>query len=201
MTTPAPRPPVIGVIGAVASGKSAVTARLVGLGAVALDADREVGGLLASPEIAMRIASEVDPRAVADGAIDRRALADAVFSDPHKRAALEAILHPPVAEAARRLAGSPPAGATAVVIDAPLLLEAGLDALCDELWFIDTPRADRVRRAAESRGWDVAELDRRERAQLSVDVKRQRADRVIDNSGTLDELLVNVDRAFQGLGA
>jgi len=199
--TPQPRPPVLGVLGAVASGKSAVTSRLVELGAVALDADREVGGLLGRAEIAARIGDEVDPGAVAEGRVDRRALADAVFSDSAKRAALEAILHPPVVEAARRLADAPPAGARAVVIDAPLLLEAGLDAMCDELWFVDTPRADRVRRAEESRGWNEAELDRREQAQVSVDEKRRRADRVIDNDGTLDALRARVEQAFEALCA
>jgi len=199
MPAPAPRTPVIGILGAIASGKSAVTRALAALGAAVHDADKEVGELLNAPEVLERIAREVDPRAVAGGALDRKALADAVFADADTRAALEAILHPPVLESARRLARNPPPGASAVVIDAPLLIEAGLDALCDELWYVDTPREVRVRRASDTRGWSEDELDRRERAQIPLEEKRGRADRVIDNSGSLDELEERVASAWRAL--
>lgn len=193
--------PVIGLLGGVASGKSAVAARLAELGGVVLDADVEVGGLLQDPAILARIAVEVDSAALADGRLDRRVLADAVFNDAAKRGALEAILHPPVIEAARRLIDQPPPGASALVIDAPLLLEAGLDSLCDELWFIDTPAETRRRWALERRGWDAGELERREAAQVSLQDKRRRATRILANDASLDDLRRRVDEAWASLRA
>ncbi len=191
--------PVIGLLGGVASGKSAVAARLVELGAAALDADREVGELLESPEIVARIGREVSAGAVKDGEIDRAALGAVVFGDEKKRKALEGILHPPVVDAARRLVAGPPEGADAVVIDAPLLIEAGLDVLCDELWFVETPVERRLAWARERRGWGEGELEQRERAQVSLEEKRRLVDRVIENDGSLDDLNRAVDRAWAEL--
>jgi len=190
------RAPVIGVVGAVGAGKSAVASALRRLGAAVLDADREVGRLLATPEIAARIGEAFGPGVLREGEVDRRALASEVFGDAGKRARLEAILHPPVVEACRALAASPPEGAAAVVIDAPLLFEAGLDALCDEVWFVDAERATRLERVRASRGWDERELDRRDEAQLPADEKRRRSDRALINEGDERALAAEVERAL-----
>lgn len=76
----------------------------------------------------------------------------------------------------------------AVIVDAPLLFEAGLDKECDAVVFVDTPRDSRLKRVQETRGWDEAELTRREKAQLPLEEKRKRADVVIANDGTLEVL-------------
>ncbi len=192
MTTPlTPRTktiPVIGLLGAVASGKSAVAAGLESLGASVFDADKTVGGLLETEAIVARIAREIDAAAVVEGAVDRRRLADLVFTDASKRAALEAILHPLVIDAARSLIASPPDGAVAIIIDAPLLLEAGMETMCDELWYVDSPLDQREKRAKETRGWSAEELARRESAQISPKEKRRRANRVIPNDSDLTSL-------------
>jgi len=180
--------PVIGLIGDVGAGKSTVAAALHDLGSAVLDADRAVGALLAEPVIRERIAAEVAPEALRGGRIDRAALAAKVFADPCARRALEAILHPPVILAAEALVASPPAGATAVVLDAPLLLEAGMDGLCDEVWYVTAPVRVRQERVEQSRGWTPAELGRRESAQLPAEEKQARADRVIHNGAGPREL-------------
>ena len=82
------------------------------------------------------------------------------------------------------------------VIDAPLLLEAGWDEACDWILFVDTPEARR-RAFAADRGWGAGEFERRERAQLSVDAKRARADWVIDNAGDLAALDKAVDEFWR----
>jgi len=192
---------VIGLVGSIGAGKSAVAAALRELGAAIFDADGEVGRLLASPGIATRIGVEFGHEAAPGGVVDRRALASAVFGDPERRRRLEGILHPPVVEAARALVTSPPPAAAAVVIDAPLLFEAGLDALCDEVWFVRAPREIRLERVRSSRGWDGAELARREAAQLPDAVKRERSDREIENDGGLDELASAVRGAFEAAAA
>jgi dephospho-CoA kinase len=66
-------------------------------------------------------------------------------------------------------------GVLAYVWDSPLLLEAGLDELCDTVIFVDAPMEDRLRRVAE-RGWDASELDRREKVQMPLDKKRAKAE-------------------------
>ena len=83
-------------------------------------------------------------------------------------------------------------GVGIVVIDAPLLFEAGVDRECDEVWFIDAPREQRLARVKASRGWDEAELDRREGAQLQADEKRRRSTRVIVNDGDEGALIAQV---------
>ena len=111
------------------------------------------------------------------GRIDRRRVSDIVFRDAGQRKWLEELLHP-VANKARvelmEQASRDPA-VLAYVWDSPLLLEAGLDALCDTVVYVDAPRADRLRRVAE-RGWDEAELDRREIVQMPLDKKREKAE-------------------------
>jgi dephospho-CoA kinase len=78
------------------------------------------------------------------------------------------------------------------VIDAPLLFEVGLDDLCDAIIFVDTPRDLRLQRLRASRGWDEAELARREESQLPLDAKRSRADYVVRNDGDLSDLSAQV---------
>jgi dephospho-CoA kinase len=87
-----------------------------------------------------------------------------------------------------------------VVVDAPLLYEAGVDKECDFVVFVDAPREQRLARV-KARGWDEAELDRREKAQLSLQEKRTRADAVVENKGTLDDVRVAVGRLLADLAA
>ena len=78
---------------------------------------------------------------------------------------------------------SPPPGTRALVIDAPLLLEVGLDRECDRIVFVDTPSEARAERVRASRGWTPEELARREDLQWPLDRKRGSADHVIRNDG------------------
>lgn len=184
--------PTIGLAGAIGAGKSAVARILAEAGCAVADADAAVREILAEPEVAATLRSWWGPRVIAaDGSVDRGAIAGIVFEDPSERRRLESLLHPLVA--ARRAATFAAAGeAPARVIDAPLLLEAGLDRECDLVLFVDAPRELRLRRLRESRGWEEAELDRRERAQWPLDRKRARADHVISNDADLASLRIRV---------
>ena len=193
------RVPVIGLVGTVGAGKSAVAAVLADLGAAVFDADSEAKSLLDDPAIQRTIAARVSDRAVVGGRVDRAALAEVVFSNEKARRALERILHPAVIERAERLAHQPPAGARAVVIDAPLLFEAGLDRVCSTVWCVDAPRAVRLARVTEHRGWTVDELDRRERVQRPIEEKRRASAVVIDNDADLAALRARVQDAWRGL--
>jgi dephospho-CoA kinase len=85
----------------------------------------------------------------------------------------------------------------AFVVDAPLLIEAGMDAeLCDAVIFVDADASIRQARTKERRGWSSEEHARREQAQDSLDLKRKRADYVVNNNSTPDALREEVARVF-----
>lgn len=195
---------VIGILGGVAGGKSLVAHELVRLGAGLLDADRAAHDVLRMPEIEAAARSRWGAGVFGpDGRIDRGRLAEVVFAappqGPPERKYLEQITHPQVgrllAEEAERLRA---AGCVAAALDAPLLLEAGWDKLCDTLVFVDAPRGLRLARARE-RGWNDADFAAREAAQESLDAKRRRADVVVDNAASPEATRLQVERFWHSL--
>ena len=176
------RPVVIGLCGGVAAGKSAVASMFSAHGLLGVDADAHARAAATEPAVLRAIVARFGPAMVRDGALDRAAMAQRVFADPGAKAELEAIRHPRIlARIHAELAAARAAG-TSVLLDAPLLLETGLDALCDRVVFVAASDAVRLRRAAV-RGWDAAELARREAAQQPLAAKAARADHRIDNDG------------------
>lgn len=193
----------IGLVGGVASGKSLVAKMLVDLGAGRLDADGAGHELLAHDAqvralLSQRWGGEIFAE---DGTVDRKAIARRVFgSTPAaavEREFLESVLHPRIKDhlqaRAKVFAAS---GSPAVVLDAPLLLEAGWGPLCDHVLFIDVSREQRLSRA-RTRGWSDAEFSSREAAQWPTEKKRQHADFVISNDGTEAELRSAVQKFWQ----
>ena len=192
-------PPVIGLLGGVASGKSTVARMLAEQGATLVSADEIAHAVLARPEVRDRIVARWGREVLAGGGqVDRAKLGERVFADPQELAALEAITHPAILAAMRQqIAGAQgSADVAAVVVDAPLLIEAELDALCDLLVFVDTPLETRLARAA-GRGWDASELRRRERHQQPLEAKRGRARFIIENDSTLETTLEQVQQLWQ----
>ena len=158
----------IGLVGGVASGKSLAAKYLVDLGAVHLDADRTGHDVLAEDtEVRQAIVDRWGEGVLAaDKSIDRSAVARRVFAQSKTgetdRQFLEALLHPRIGirlDEQRNDAAA--AGKPAVVLDAPVLLEAGWGKLCDVVLMIDSSRELRLSRA-KTRGWTEAEFDRRE---------------------------------------
>ncbi|QDV24278.1 dephospho-CoA kinase [Aureliella helgolandensis] len=186
------RPFVVGFVGGIAAGKTHFGAALESLGAVRIDADAIGHRVLQDPAVQSRLCELFGDAIVrSDGTLDRKALAACVFGDtPVAKAAklqLEELVHPRIhALAVAKLqeyqaACEPP---VVVVIDAPLLLEAGWAPYCDAIIFIETPFAVRARRALE-RGWTETHLRDREASQLPLNEKRKQATHVV--SGQLDE--------------
>lgn len=182
--------PVIGLTGAIGAGKSTVARMLAALGCVVSYSDDLARLALHEPEIRQRIIDTWGNTVVtgATGEIDRSALAHIVFNNAVHRQALERIIHPWIEARRKAIFASAPRSARAFVIDAPLLIEAGLDDECDAVIFVDADRELRLARLKQSRGWDEPELARREASQLPLDQKRKRADDVIINNGDLDSL-------------
>lgn len=195
---------VVGLLGGIASGKSFVAQEFVRHGAGMLDADRAGHAALRLPEI-KTAARDRWGEAVFDstGQIDRQKLAKIVFapppSGPKDRSFLEKITHPIIfrylAEQAADMASE---GVPLAILDAPLILEAAWDKLCERLVFVDAPREVRLVRA-QQRGWSEAEFAAREGVQNSLDSKRRRADVIIDNSGSPEHTQAQIERVWQSL--
>ena len=190
---------VVGLTGGIGSGKSTVSALLAERGAVVLDADvfaRQVvePGAPAHAAVVERFGPGV---LLADGRIDRPALAEVVFADPQARAELNAIIHPAVRDAmGRRLAEEAGSGDDRIVVlDIPLLVESGRDGMAGVI-VVDCPEDVAVRRLVERRGMAEEDARRRVEAQADRPTRLARANLVIDNSGSMEHLEAEVKRAW-----
>ena len=190
----------VGLTGGIGSGKSEVSRRLVALGAVLVDADAVAREVVepGTPGLAA-VAEEFGEEILRpDGALDRDRLGAIVFADDRRRERLNAIVHPLVGERMRELVEDAPADAI-VVYDVPLLTENDLAGLYDLVVVVDTPVEEQVRRLTEVRGM----TEEAARARIAVQATRERrravADRVIDNSGTMESLAAQVDELWAEL--
>lgn len=194
-----PPAPVIGIAGGIGSGKSRVAKEFADLGCLVIDSDREARAALEREEVKRQLVAWWGDGVLDEsGAVARSKVAEIVFSDPEQRKRLEALIHPLVKRSRDELVAASP-GHRAVVIDAPLLFEAGLDADCDAVVFVDAPRNTRLARVREHRGWSEEELDRREASQLPIAEKRRRSDHVITNAGGLGELAGQARRVLEAI--
>ncbi|MDH7577995.1 MAG: dephospho-CoA kinase [Bacillota bacterium] len=182
---------VIGLTGGIASGKSLVSRQLRALGALVIDADqiaREVvqPGKPAYQSIVREFGKEVlNP----DGSLNRQALGRLVFSDPKKLDKLNRITHPPIIAEIEKLFKIYRAlfPEKVVALEAPLLYEAGLEKMVDEVWVVFVDFRTQLRRLMERDGLSEEEARRRIEAQLPLAEKVKRAHRVIDNGGSPEE--------------
>jgi len=183
--------PIIGLAGGIGSGKSYVAGLLAELGCGVIDSDAQVREVYRDPEVLKTIRSWWGDKVVTlDGQADRRAIAAQVFANPADRERLEGLIHPRV-NALREgqmkdLAND--SKIVAFVWDTPLLFEAGLSDRCDAVIFVDTPIEERLRRVAGSRGWDAAELQRRENLQWPLDRKRKISDDIVQNTADAGDI-------------
>lgn len=187
--------PVIGLVGGIGAGKSLVARQMASLGAVVVDADALTQHILDRPGVRKRLVDWWGDRVRdADGRIDRAAVAQIVFESPDQRQRLEGLIHPLVACERDRIVAEARENADVplIVIDAPLLLEAGWTDDCDRLVYVHASRAVRLQRVRKSRGWDAAELDRREKNQWTLDKKVEIADDIVDNDGSEQQCLAQV---------
>ena len=196
--SPPQRTPVIGLVGGIGSGKSTVAEVFASLGCVVSDSDQQVRELMREPSVISRLREWWGDDVVdQDGQIDRSRVAQIVFEKPFERRKLEGLIHPMVHEHRKAcIEQAIEDGSAGVIIDAPLLFEAGVDGECDAIVYVDTPHPVRVARVAKSRGWSEKELDRREKAQLGLEEKRKRSDYVVANSGLPEELHRRVARVL-----
>lgn len=194
---------LVGLTGGIGSGKSTVARMLAERGAVVLDADAYARDALAAGTLGLRAVAErfgeevLDP----DGELDRGALAAVVFADAEARRDLEAIVHP---EVRRRLEQAIEAHAGTdgiVIIDSPLLVEAGQGGSVQLLVVVTAPEQAQLERLAAGRGMSEDDVRARIASQMPVEEKAAIADVVLDNGGDLLELERQVERLWRDLEA
>lgn len=190
---------VIGLTGGIASGKSTVANFLSENGFVIVDAD-----------IASRKAVEAGSSGLEEirtvfgdvviqegGTLNRKALGEIIFKDKNQREKLNAIVHPRVrdimeAEKEEGLALDKP-----VVMDIPLLFENKLEHTVDEVWVVYVPKEVQIERLMARNQLSLEEAESRVSSQLSIEEKKQKADKVIDNSGSLQSLYHQLELLIQ----
>jgi len=197
MTPPAThrRPLVIGLIGGIGSGKSAVAAAFAERGGRVITADTLGHEALRQPTILQEVVRHWGDGVLdASGQVDRKALARIVFADPAALTQLESLSHPWIRRRIEEeIQRAQREDVPLVVLDAALLLEAGWHAVCDRLVFVDASDEVRRERVTRGRGWASQQWQARESAQLPLTEKRGRADHVVDNSSTLEHLGRQID--------
>ncbi len=185
----------IGLTGGIGSGKSTVAALLVERGAELLDADAIVRELQepGTPVFSAMVARWGDDIVAADGGLDRQTVADRVFGDADELAALNAIVHPAVADEMTRRREALAGTNVTLILDIPLLVESGHEGL-GGIIVVDVDPEVAVQRLVAYRGFTEDDARVRIARQASREDRRAKADMVVDNSGSLAELEAQVDR-------
>lgn len=187
----------VGLSGGIGAGKTLVAGYFAELGALVIDADLLAREALDPGTVGLARVAERWPETVADGRLDRPALAARVFTNSAALAELSAIVHPFVRERSAALEAA--AGDRLVVHDVPLLFEAGFYLQCDANVVVVAERETRMDRVAARNGWTREEIERRMRAQIDPDRAIELADYTIVNEGTLDALRAETRDVYEDL--
>jgi transcription termination factor Rho len=189
---------IIGVTGGIGSGKSTVAQKLAAMGAVMIDADKIASSLLSDRKVKDEIVEEFGESVLdGHGNVYRTYLAHAAFESKKNLEKLNKIMHPRIAAEIMQQVDKVEKSLSKktdtnkdkelLVIDAPLLFEAGLDKACDATLFVDTDLDTRLKRTEEERGWTKDELERRENFQESPSKKKKKANFILNNTESLDK--------------
>jgi dephospho-CoA kinase len=193
---------LVGLTGNIGAGKSTVAGMLTARGAAIIDSDvlarRAVrAGMPAHRAIVERWGASVT---TPDGEIDRAALRERVFQDPDELEALNHIVHPEILRMRRSsIADAEEGGARIVICDIPLLFESNLAGDFDLLVLVDAPRPVRLERLVRERGLRETDAMNMIAAQMPAELKRARADIIVDNTGSLVGLEQRVRQVWDTL--
>jgi dephospho-CoA kinase len=188
---------VVGVTGGIGSGKTAVTNAFAALGIDIIDADIAARvvvepGTPALAEIARHFGNNI---LQANGALDRAALRRVIFSDPAAKQWLEQLLHPLIgAEIRRRITT---ATSSYAILVSPLLIEGDQHKLCHRILVVDVPEELQLQRTIQRDNNDAEQVKRIIASQASRSQRLARADDVIENTGTLEQLQDRVAKLHQ----
>ena len=179
-------PTIIGLTGSIGMGKSTVAAMFEDAGVPVFDADAEVRAMQGPDGELIAAIEEAFPGSTGPDGVDRDALGKLVFADPEKLAALEAIVHPAVAQK-RAVFLVHNAQQPLILFDIPLLFERGGDAMVDVVVVVSAPPEVQRERVLAREGMSVEKFEHILGLQTPDAEKRERADWVIDTGTSLGE--------------
>ncbi len=191
------RPLTIGLTGGIAAGKSEALAAFERLGAATISSDAVVHELLGTEPLLSRLAERWGEDVVPDGTVDRGRIGSIVFADPGELEWLEAQIHPLVGERIGSWLAALPDEAGVAVVEVPLLFESGMEEVFDTT--VAVIATDEVRRErAAGRGHTL--VDEREARQLAQAEKATRAEHVVENDGSVEDLERELSVLIEKLG-
>lgn len=193
---------VIGLTGGIATGKSTVAEALRGLGLPVIDADQVARQVVQPGQPALNeLVSAFGPSILRpDGQLDRTRLGALIFADTAARRRLNDITHPHILKAMDEMRQAAEArGERVLVLDVPLLFEAGMQGSVDRVWVVAAPESVQMRRLMNRDGISAEEARQRIQAQMSLTDKIGRADAVIDNSGSVEAARSRVQYLLEAL--
>ncbi len=195
---------IIGLTGGIASGKSTVALMLARRGAYIADADQTAREIVEPGEPALEAAASLFGQAIlnSDKSLNRQALGEIVFRDKDKLKALESITHPAIRERMNAkieaFQKKDPDGL--IVADIPLLYETKQEQAYDGIMVVYVPASLQIERLMARNNMSHSEAEKRVALQMDIEQKKQLADWVIDNSGTLEETEKQVELFFENKG-
>ncbi len=186
----------IGLTGGIGSGKSTVAKLLQQHGILVIDADQIAHDLLKSDGAAYQMVRAMFGVEIvtATGEIDRHTLGRIIFADIGARRALEEVMHPLIKERIQvKLTEHEARGVKMIVVEAPLLYEARLQQLFDQVWVVNIDDTKQLQRLQARDGLSEIELKQRINSQWPLEMKVKKADVVLQNNGNLAELSAQVE--------
>jgi len=194
---------IIGLTGGIASGKSTVTQLLAQLGAHVIDADKLGHNAYVSGSDAFNLVVSAfgSDTVGSDGEIDRKVLGSKVFGNPESLKKLTDIVWPAIKKMATQEIQSVKnqRPGQVIVLEAAVLFEAGWEDIVDEVWSTIVDREVAIERASNRDGTDRSQVEARIDAQISNEERSDRADRLIDNSGSEADLQTQVKQIWKAL--
>jgi dephospho-CoA kinase len=190
---------IIGLTGGIGSGKSLVATRLAELGVTVVNADTVAREVVVKGEPALDVirAHFGDDIVLPTGELDRRKLRDIIFKDPAEKKWVEDLLHPIIR--LRTVDQLNAAKSRYTILESPLLLETDQHLMVEKIIVVDVDEATQITRASARDGSDVAQIKRIIASQMPRAEKLKKADFVIDNSGSKEATLHQVDALHQRL--
>lgn len=186
---------VLGITGGIAAGKSLVTKQFKDRGFPVYDADQIVHELYNNPSVIESITSRF-PSVNDHGQINRKALGELVFNDILAKSDLEQIFHPLVYETLKTKINQHLSDPW-VVLDIPLLYESGGEALCDMVLVVYVDQKTQLKRLMDRNHLSESEAKSRIESQMPLHEKMERADIVINNSGSVQKTLERVNEIIE----
>jgi len=191
-----------GITGGIGCGKTMVSEGLRRRGVLVIDADslaKELTNTL--PEIREKLVAAFGPDVyLSDGSLNRERLSSLVFRDPEARERINAIIHPAVQhEVERRFQEAADRGAPIAGVEAALIYESGMDRTLDVVVVVTAPLERRIKWLRKRDGLSRQKVLQRMNAQMPLEEKEARADYVVRNDGSLQDLEVRIAELHQWL--